>query len=53
MADEQVIEAVTQETPDAPSQSETQPEVIPEAGETTEPEVDWQAKAQYGPHTGS
>ena len=42
MADEQVIEAATQETPDAPSQSETQPE----AGETTEPEVDWQTKAQ-------
>ena len=42
MADEQVIEAATQETPDAPSQSETQPE----AGETTEPEIDWQTKAQ-------
>jgi len=46
MADEQVIEAATQDTPDVPSQSETQPEAIPKAGETTEPEIDWQAKVQ-------
>jgi len=45
MADEQVTEAATQDTPDVPSQSETQPEATPEAGETTEPEVDWQTKA--------
>ena len=45
MADEQVIEAATQDTPDVPSQSETQPEATPEAGETTAPETDWQVKA--------